>query len=470
MKRFLFFAFTASLCLGIQAQDEEDNYFMTGLLPDDGTYETLPRKATLLTRDYTLLPESYSLEQYCPKVRSQSRFGTCTSWASVYAARTIAEAIKWDWTDQEKITQEAFSPLFIYAQIKHAEDNECQRGSQIYDALRVMRDVGAIKYLTFDMLCATYIKEELKRQAAQYKIDRYETLFSINEMDALTKITRVKKALTEDRPVVIAMWLPASFHSAKDAWSGLDVDPTKHGYHAMCVVGYDDKKDGGSFHIMNSWGTHWGNNGFTWVKYTDFAKYVDQAYEMYVKKFSYPSPDPIVEENDLSGSIDLQLSTGEKMSPALNTAKGTYHIADDFISGTRYRIYITNNEPAYVYVIGSDLQNNVSKVFPPKDNISALLNYKQNHIAIPDETYYVEMDNTTGTDYMCVLYSKDELNINDIVARIKSGTGSFQDRVKAVLGDKLATANDIRYVMNAISFSAKTEKTVVPVIVELTHK
>lgn len=341
-------------CLQIYAQEE---YFMTGLLPDDGTYEQLPRKAELLTRDYTVLPSKYSLIQYCPDVKSQSRYGTCTSWATAYAARTIAEAIKYGWTDKRKITNEAFSPLFVYALIKdrakYPDDDDCQEGTHIFKALQLMKEKGVPKYSSFNVLCASYINDSLKMAATHFKIDDYFTLFSNTCTDKTEKIRKVKKSLSEDCPVVIAMWLPASFYNTGNYWDGIDIDPTKHGYHAMCVIGYDDNMNGGSFQIMNSWGTNWGNKGFVWVKYSDFSKYVDQAYEVFVRKAIKPEPNPVV-LNSLSGEIDLQLATGEKMLPVLDSISGMcrYRIAGEFISRTRYRIYISNNEPAYVYVIG----------------------------------------------------------------------------------------------------------------------
>ena len=478
MKKIILSTIIILTCANIQAQED---FFATGLLPDDGRYEQLPRKADLITRDYTVLPESYSLKKYCPIVKSQSSYGTCTSWATAYAARTIAEAIRWGWTDKNKITQESFSPIFVYAQIKDRDDSNCQKGSFISDALNLMKNKGVCKFSAYNVLCASYVNSALLTTASQYKIDDFFTLFSINFSNGNEKVRKVKKALSEDCPVVIAMWIPSSFHQAKSAWNGMDVDTRKHGYHAMCVIGYDNAKNGGSFQIMNSWGANWGESGFVWVKYSDFAKYVDQAYEIYVKKQYYPEPLPEpkptpkpkpkpIPLNELSGEITLQLATGEKMIPVLDKNSGIYRIAEDYISGTRYRIYISNNEPAYVYVIGSDMGNNVSKVFPPKDNISAALTYKSNHIAIPDETYYVEMDNTTGKDYMCVLYSKEALNIADVINKIKLGNGSFYDKVKNAVSGKMASPNDIRYVMNSIGFSAKTNKTVVPIIVEIGHK
>ena len=56
--------------------------------------------------------------------------------------------------------------------------------------------------------------------------------------------------------------------------SGMDESQMGMGGHAMCVIGYDDRKFGGAFQIMNSWGPEWGKNGVAWVKYGDFKNYV----------------------------------------------------------------------------------------------------------------------------------------------------------------------------------------------------
>jgi C1A family cysteine protease len=39
------------------------------------------------------------------------------------------------------------------------------------------------------------------------------------------------------------------------------------GGHAMVLTGYDDSVAGGSFRVMNSWGTRYGDGGFFWLSY-----------------------------------------------------------------------------------------------------------------------------------------------------------------------------------------------------------
>jgi hypothetical protein len=139
-------------------------------------------------------------------------------------------------------------------------------------------------------------------------------------------------------------------------------------------------------------------------------------------------------------------------------------------SGTRFRIYISNNEPAFVYALGTDATKKVFPLFPYAPNISPALNYKKNDVALPDEDHFIEMDNTVGTDYLCVLYSLDPLNFEQIQRDIESGTGTFIEKIKAALGGKMVDNQSVKFNPSTISFSAKSQgKTVVAIVVETTH-
>lgn len=452
----------------------------TGLVEDFDAHRAIPRKADLVHGDYRGVPSSHSLVQYCPTPKSQGQFGTCTAWASAFAARTIAEAVAQGWTDKDKINAEAFSPWFVYTNIKDADDNLCKDGSAIPHALQLMKTKGVCKYTDYFSECQYSIPLNIFTKASAYKIDDYFNLFVHRHNDGShtndqSKVDKVKKAISENRPVVIGMNVYDSFHACygTDMWNGIQsLQVSKeHGLHAMCVVGYDDNKYGGAFQIMNSWGTQFGQGGFVWVRYSDFMKNVWSADEIYVRPKNYPMP--VIKRTTLSGSLKLQLATGQTMSGTLTNQVNNikcYKISDAYSSGTRYRIYISNNQPAYVYVISSDLQNNVSKLFPPDDNTSPALVYKNNNIAIPDESWWVQLDNTVGTDYTCVLYSAEQLDINSVMSKLQSAQGSFYDKLSTALGANLVPSNDIRFGQNTIDFNAQTNKIVVPIIIEMTHK
>ena len=471
--RIIFFCCSLICALDIFAQELE---FGTGLLEDEQLYNSLPRVAQRLTRDFEYLPKCHSLMQFSPFPKSQGIYGTCSSWATAYAARTIAEAVSQGWTDREKITREAFSPIFVYTLIKYAGDDACTQGAFIEKAAKILKEKGVAKFSDFDKGCADYVPSNMFAEAEKYKIDDYQTLFSYGSTASYDeKIRNVKKAISENQPVIVSMVIWPSYKTWQpmDVWNG--VMQGDMGHHAMCLIGYDDEKYGGAFQIMNSWGTLWANKGFIWVKYEDFYKNAKGAISIYVKKKESPKPIPVVKKNVFSGEMFIQLKDGKKRIPLhlINESNLAYYKAvGEYLSGTQYRLYVSNNEPAWVYVISSDLQNNVSILFPYSNNVSAALNYKSNNIAIPEESSDVifGMDENSGVDYFCVLYSQEELDINGTVNSIKNAQGTFYQKVKTVLGGKLAPQDDIRYVINNMGFSARTNGTVVPLIVELSHK
>lgn len=442
----------------------------------------VPQKARLMTRDFTSLPKTYSLKKYCPTPKSQAQYGTCTGWASGYAARTICEAIANSWVDKEIINKEAFSALFIYKNIESKPTN-CKDGSCISDAMALMKNKGAAKYNSFDVLCADYVPSELFSEALNFKIDDYTRLFCDTYLgvDSVTnkekwesteskefKILSVKKALSQDHPIVIGMVCYDSFDNIiGDLWNGSQEGD--YGGHALCVIGYDDDKYGGAFEIMNSWGKNWANSGFVWITYEDFYRNVKYAYDVYVKKKEKGFL------HDFSGDMHIGLKDGDReMSMVLKEKDNIvyYKATGEFLSGQRFRLYVSNDNPAWVYVIASDLKNNITKLFPESNSVSAYLNYQSSHIAIPGESSGLEftMDNVPGTDYFCVLYSQEELDIEDIIQKMKTKGGSFYSKLNAALGDKLAPNDDIRFIQNRLGFSAKSNRTVVPLVVEITHK
>ena len=455
----------------LHAQQQEKHY--GGLLLNDSVYNQIPKKPVLLTRSYDLLPKSYSLRSYCPAVKNQGSHCTCTSWASAYAARTITEAIANHWNNPDQITGEAFSPLFVYSLVKGRDYGDCQAGIYIDAAFEELKRNGVVKYKDFNYDCTSgmTIPSDLYSKAESYTIDDYFALFSMKDSFA-KKISTTKKSISESRPVIISMKNYNSFQkNDEEVWSG--IKDSQDGYHAMCVVGYDDDKYGGAFLLMNSWGPRWGDGGFKWVKYTDYGENVNYAMEMYVRKKEMINSSVQPESVDLAGTLNFVLSTGQKMRPKLYGVNDIpyYVMEDSYVSGTRYRLYLSNREPAYVYVICSDLGNAVAKVFPPDAHTSPALVYASNDVAIPDEKWYIELDNTTGKDYVCVLYSRDELPIDNIIVKIKAVSGSFFEKVNKALADQIIPAKAINYNTSSIKFSAEnTNKTVVPVIVEIDHK
>src|ERR1700760_1736229 len=73
-----------------------------------------PQKVTLSFRSFQSLPESVSLEKYCPTAGNQGNHGTCVAFTSAYAIATILYAKTHNITDKALINKYAFSPTYIY--------------------------------------------------------------------------------------------------------------------------------------------------------------------------------------------------------------------------------------------------------------------------------------------------------------------------------------------------------------------
>ena len=489
MKKFSLIVFLMLFSTTFYAQQ-----FVTGLEFSQKKYEDVTETVPLITRSVTSVPRSYSIKAYAPTPGNQGRQPSCVGWASGYGARTIANAVRNGWRNNtSKINQNTFSPSFVYNLIKFKGDNNCKRGSYIADAMRLMNKFGILALKDFSYSQTDCVKNPSSyglQKAKNNTILTYERLAKWDNPYNL--VGKVKKAIANKNPVVIGMQVSSTFYKAKGAWSG--IHNTKPGGHAMVVVGYDDDKYGGAFELLNSWGTNWGNSGYIWVRYADFKKNTKTAYVLIdksVKPTVIVSPDDnnddvVVTNNSstLAGEMTLKLSNGNNMRPIL--AKGatrnfnivkasgtTYRIADSYASGTQFRIYLKSKQKGYVYLIGyGSADKSVNKLYP-FDKFSDYFSYTNSEIALPNEDYFIEFDNKPGRDILCVLYSKEKLDINKIVNSAKYGSGDFVSRVKKALQYKMFKGSDIRFDSNKIAFATKSSNSnakVVPIFIEMNHQ
>lgn len=175
-------------------------------------------------------------------------------------------------------------------------------------------------------------------------------------------------------------------------------------------------------------------------------------------------------EGDATGSRNLKLASVEKM---------TYNIIETYRSGTKFRINFTSSQPAYVYVISTDSKHSpLAQLFPdPERNISAFLNFTSEvSVSIPDETQYIQLDETPGEDYLCIIYSKEELNMNVIKNSFQNNpVKSFVNIVNEVLADKIMNEKEVKFKnekneKEKIVFEAESSyHTAVPIFIKIKH-
>lgn len=461
MRKFYLFWLFMMAILNSTAQVK----YKKGMDFDDQSYTEVPKKAKL-TRGLEVSPAAISLKAFAPVPVNQGGYGTCTSWAVAYCGRTIMEAISHNWKDRSLITKNAYSAPFLFRMLK-PDDSKCTGGSSIAEAFTILKNQGSLKISEVpEGLCIAPLNETQRESASQAKIKDFMRLFDITA-PAPIKIQSVRKSISEKKPVVIGLNCANSFMEAKEVWNPTEDPAISYGGHAICVVGYDDQKYGGAFEIQNSWGTDWGNGGYIWIKYEDFAKFTKYAFQF----IDLPESKPQIA--DLSGQIKLLLSDGNTMPVSLSINSNTtqYKTTKAYTYGTRFRIYISNNEPAYVYALSTDLSNSIVKIFPYDENTSAALTDKKNEVPIPDEDHFIQFDNQPGTDILCVLYSREELNLNDITQKLEQLEGSFSEKIYKVLESKIVDTKNISYSKEEIGFKGFSKgRTIIPLIVEMDHQ
>jgi Papain family cysteine protease len=457
--------------------------YNTGLDFDDAAYKHTPVNKPQLKRNYENLPAKVDLKPYCPTPQLQADKSTCVGWAIGYAACTITEGVAKNITDKAQLNDMASSADFVYAFGKKPSDTECSKGIVMDETLTKLYGRTIPRKKNFKMLCTTTALPTPNGEGIKIK----------QNDDWGFKLAQVKKSLLYKKPVVVGIESSKSFFDTKDVWDGNTTN--FKGGHALCIIGYDDNFQGGAVEVMNSWGTEWGQGGFGWIKYTDLQKVLKYAYDI-TTDFSTAEQSPVkqiglvAKTPELSSKISLKLSTGTEIPlvlkenierrglkpvkialentndiPSVSTSstsflKAQYKTVQGYPSSTRYRVYLEMSQPLYLYVLGSDMTGQVAALFPPDETISPYLSNKNTAIALPDEQWFIEMDETKGKDFMLVLYSLNPIPVSNLIEELNKQTGSFLDKISKKLGSKFQLMDSSILDKNAVRFQMplKTDK------------
>ena len=409
------------------------------------------------------LPEMVSLAAFAPSRQNQGKQGSCVAWSSTYAARTILEAA----STRQDPNSIAYSPAFMYNNIAL---QDCQ-GAYIQKAMEFMQQKGAVNYQDFrydENDCSRQASGQLEQQATQNKIHGFHRLTETDDVNGIN-IRAVKEHLAKDAPVVIGMMVGGTFMQemmGQKVWhpSGNDENMTGFGGHAMCVIGYDDRIEGGAFQIMNSWGPEWGENGIAFVRYGDFKNFVREAYGLDPLPKRGAALNVAFECNvglfnpDTKTQVPLKLSEGNVFKTVTPIKKGS-----------RFKIEFKNALECYVYI------------FTPADDATksiVLFPYKPIHSAYCGITGYrlfprkesITADQVGNKDIMGVVVSKQQLDYNALNTAINNSTKTdFASKLNdAVSANAITTVSFGSGANGSMYFkSAGDSKSVVACIVEI---
>ena len=382
------------------------------------------------------LPEAVSLLRFAPNRSNQGEQGSCVAWSCAYGAQTILTAAATG-ADPNTIR---FSPAYLYNQIKL---EGCQ-GSYLQRAMEAMQTNGGVPLSQFpytDQDCNRVPDESAKQAGRQNVIHGFTRITNGDNINEIS-VRGIKEHLNKNAPVAIGMMVGQSFMQnmmGQELWEPSDMDASQMGMggHAMTVIGYDDRKFGGAFQIMNSWGPEWGNNGIAWVRYGDFKTYVREAYGI----------DPLPKRSNVA-NIPLECNIGlvrneDKQNIALRLAgNNLFETVSPIKVGTRFKMSIENATECYIYVFGQEVDGSSFVLFPylkAGETVSKHSPYCgiTGYRLFP-KAQSLEADSIGTKDYIAIVVSKDELDynrINQAISQSRQSTyaGKVNEALQSIL-------------------------------------
>ena len=202
-------------------------------------------------------------------------------------------------------------------------------------------------------------------------------------------------------------------------WHPTDYDRQQIGFggHAICVIGYDDRVEGGAFQIMNSWGPEWGQNGLAFIRYGDFKEFVKEAYGL----------DPLPKRGaalDLAFECNIGLMDNATKSaiPIRINAGNIFETISPIKKGSTFKIELRNAIECYAYIFTPDSTGKSFVLFPYKPIHSPYFGITGYRLFPRRES--IQADDLGNKDFMAILVSKQPLDYNAINNSINNAQGN----------------------------------------------
>lgn len=239
------------------------------------------------------LPKSYSLRKYAPMAQEQKK-STCVGFSVGYSAMSIQYNREVGITSYLNKKHFGFDPYFLYAMISPLYNSDCEKGTLIKDALETLKKNGCKRIWMEPFLnCKSKVSPDIYKFSNPFKVKEYYKIPSETILDKVQCIQAIKKAVYYGFVPVGGISVFASMDSHKKngrvrnngKWKLKD-NEFYAGKHSISIVGYNDRKLGGAFEIMNSWGDSYGDNGFMWVEYSTLVSILEECYLIETYGFS----------------------------------------------------------------------------------------------------------------------------------------------------------------------------------------
>ena len=170
-------------------------------------------------------------------------------------------------------------------------------------------------------------------------------------------------------------------------------------------------------------------------------------------------------ENGVTAKVKINIT--DKNIP-IQLLDNLYQSKIGYQSGSKYKIEIENKRKCFIYILGTNNED-ISLLYPKKGEKNYFKN-ELKRISIPSNEDNFEFQVDEGSKYICILFSKKQLNIKEYLEDLNDNsltTKNLQKRIFMKLGSKLVRTQDIDFGKNSIEINALTnEAYIVPIVVK----
>ena len=227
------------------------------------------------------LPQDFSIRDEMTPVKNQGFSGSCSSFSVVPCLEHIHRRV------------------FSEGQVQHESEksyDDCSEGLRLVHAFETCKSKGAVdeSVWPYDEQQVCWKKPPSVKGKRRYKFNSYKYVYlqgrnkikgkSRKGFSKTLAIRRQlfgrRKAISASVPVFDEAWpwkgsvtmpSPMSLRSFFKNFS----TPKDDGWHAITICGWSDSS--GRFIFKNSWGTHWGDDGYGTIPYQYIEAYSDLA-------------------------------------------------------------------------------------------------------------------------------------------------------------------------------------------------
>ena len=455
--------------------------FGQGIEFDPISFNKLPQAPiTDVSKSIGTLPLRVDLTAYVPEIVDQGDSNlTCGAISTAVYAIGIQRAIARQITDRRQILWEmAQSPIYVHAKLKN---NDCRAKTKFEAAATYLRDFGGVPYSECSVLNCSDLRR-LPTPRVPFKIKEVQRVFESGKQSDKEILYAIQMELAENRPVVVALPVDASFKIISRNNSIYNPSGNSQQIaHAVTIIGFD--RTTRRFKLVNSYGSQWGENGFFYMTY-DVLPAVAIAgltIHLYPESTTQPNvPAPL----RMGGNFEFKSigspsgDRADQVEVPRHVTGGYYELSKkDWELGQLFQICAENTRQGeYICVFSINSKNEINIHWPRDIKYNEIdvglgesdLAGQNAKIIIPGSESALVI-NEVGTDYLCILYGNHTIKteLQEILRKIQSSSGSILSRVQNALGSRLVKEG-VNYTPDKMAFSATPQQgDIVPIILEV---